>query len=61
MRNTKKIQEFFNKHILDRQPKNTYAPPLFVCIERTVYPEGKPRIRKNGKEWYGLVEDKATV
>lgn len=59
--NIKKIHEAFNKHILDKQPENEYTPPQFVCVSRTVYPEGKPRIRKNGQEWYGLVEDKATV
>lgn len=34
--------------------ENEYKPKKFVCVKKTVYPEDKPRLKKDGTEWYGI-------
>lgn len=56
------IQEAFNKIreaiVKPSTLENEYKPNKFVCVKKTVYPEDKPRLNKDGSEWYGLTKEK---
>ena len=52
------IREAFEKmakHIVKPvTEENICRPKGIICVQKTIYPEGKAMVRKDGSEWYGI-------
>ena len=55
-----KIHKAFKVATSEVCEENVYKPRAkgIVCVKKTIYPEGRARISKNGTgEWYGIIEN----